>query len=634
MRSAARTLSVILPAELVNRIRTDLAGLRRQAIQLEARQQQLTQATTQRSAKPQDQLTRRIQAGAALVEALRQRIELNRLDEPSLGQLVAEATALLHAAQQASDNAHGLLEQVLSDPAHADERIAHARRQQQKVIASLIDLIERLDQGRDALTLQLQLQRMQQMQEDLGSEVRKLLPATLGRTLDELPEQMRRQLEGSAQRQSALAQRARALGRQMRAASEALGQPNADEQDQAAAEALAQAASIAQRSGLDNAMDQAAGAVKRNRLAAAGQDQQQSLRIMRRMLAEFGRQEKRRSQILRRRLLELAEAIGKLIDRQKGQLELLEKAQSLQRLDEPLSLLRSNTMAVQDQAQNSRRTGKVAGELGQAAESQTQAIDAVRNERRRKAADSESESLRRLEAALSLVRNLRDAAEQDSARRTRSELRKDYQELGRRQDELQNRTEPLAKLESLDRRRRADAVAVGADQETLRNDVNVIADRDELPMLFSHVHDRIDTAAGEAARTLRAGKAETNVLDQQASVADMLRQLAFALEEAQRQDKFDTPPADDAGSGGGGAGEAPLIPPATQLRLLRGLQDGVYQRTKQIHNVRDPDTHQRRRQLQQLAVDQRELAALGEKLAQEMRRHLTTSLKPKRSPLP
>ncbi len=539
---------------------------------------------------------------------------------------IDDAGGLLDAARNASDTAQEQLAQAqagdVSETA-VDELIKQAKRQQERVNESLIDLIKRLDQGHDALALQLQLQQLQQMQEDLASESRTLLPKTIGRSVDQLDETVRSELAALSRRQAAMAQRADALARQMRNTAEALGRPDADEQDQAAAETLSQAASIAQRRGLSETMDKAAADVEQNRLASAGEAQGRSKDIMQQMLGEFGRQQKRSSQILQRRLLELAEAIGKLIEHQKGQITLLQDAVALLPLDASLSILRGNTLAVEDQSRASRRTQAVADELALAAESQAGAIKAVRSENRPAAADTEAEALRRLEAALSLVRQMRNQAQQETAQRTRRELREAYERLARQQDELRVQTEPLAALQSLDRRQRAGVVTLGDRQAVLRNDVAATVEQEQLPMLFQHVHRRIDTAADEAAQMLHDGQATPELVGKQVSVAHLLRQLAFALEEAKSDQPFDTPAQKGKQQGGGGGKGAPqLVPPATQLKLMRGLQDGIYQQTKEIEAAGNVDAAVRQRRLQRLAVDQSELATLGETLIREMSRYL------------
>ena len=624
VRSAPRRLNIIDPATLTSQLRSELAGVRQQAIRLEARQQRLLDTAARDAEAPQGQLTRQLEANRNVVAGLRERIARNRLAEPTLSTLVEGAQTLLAEARQASGQAQQGLEQALRNPRQAPARIAEAQQQQKWVRAKLVDLIEHLDQGRDALTLQLQLQQLQQQQGDLAADVRKTLPETIGRSLDQLDEAARKRLGELAGRQAALAQRGRGLAGQMRATAEALARPDASEQDQAAAEALAQAASIAQRQGLDEKMEQAAEATGRNQLAAAGESQGRSLDIMRSMLSQMRRQESRSRQILRRRLLELAQAIARLVERQKGQIQLLEQTRQLAALDGPLAVLRSNTLVVRDQARASRKTQPAAEELQLATTAQAQAIQAVRTDRKPDATAGETEALRHLEAALSLVRRQRQEAQQEQARRTREQLRQAYVKLAERQEELRGQTEPLVSEDALNRRQGAAAAKLGGHQAELRDGAAALVEEHEPPRLFRQVHSRIEVLADDAAGLLRQRRAPPEVLEQQDSVAGMLRQLAWALEQAQRHDSFDTPPgaeaeADSGGAGGGGAG-APLIPPATQLRLLRAMQAGIYERTQQIDGADPADTDRRERRLHGLAVEQRALAAMGEELQELMER--------------
>jgi hypothetical protein len=68
---------------------------------------------------------------------------------------------------------------------------------------------------------------------------------------------------------------------------------------------------------------------------------------------------------------------------------------------------------------------------------------------------------------------------------------------------------------------------------------------------------------------------------------------------------------------GGGQGNADAVPPLTQLKALRALQDELNQRTKEIANAQpDPSklTDEEREELKEIETAEREMAALFEQL--------------------
>ncbi len=91
--------------------------------------------------------------------------------------------------------------------------------------------------------------------------------------------------------------------------------------------------------------------------------------------------------------------------------------------------------------------------------------------------------------------------------------------------------------------------------------------------------------------------------------------MAAALTDAMRQQPY----SDQQSSPGGGAGggDTPLIPPGTELKLLRGLQADVFQQTRDLaaQQPANPDEAERRdHDAIELSTQQRDLSALGEQM--------------------
>ena len=619
VRSAPRTLRIIDPTTLVREIRGELAGLRRQAIRLEAAQNRLMEST---EASGQKRVSRRVETQQSLVQSLRSRLERNRLDDESaqpLRQLLDGSDTLLDQAGESSDlAARQLKEAENSRDRQRRQKLAQAARsQQQKVSSVLKELVRLLDQGSDVLTIQLQLQGTLKKQKDLGVDTRNLLPRTLGQDPDQLEESERRKLGELGARQDAVKNEVQNLVARMQSTSQALSRQGAEPQDQAAASALSEAAAIAQRQGLDRKMQLAGDLAQENRLSESAGQQDENAEILEKMLESLTDQKRREQEILRRRLLKLAQSIARLIEQQKVQIKRLPDASPLTVLADPMSRLWRNTLAVQDQAQQIRQTRPAAAPLGRAATHQSSSIEALRGAKFEEARTAETGALAELEEALRLVREMQRKQDEDRNRQKRAELRDAYRRLGQQQSNLRRATQPYVDRERLSRLQRADLVRLGMDEADIRNEADNLSSRIEQTIVFVHLHARIDTAATRVADRLRTALAETADLDDEQMIADMLNAMAEALDHDERDEPF---AGQNQGEGGGG-GVGPLIPPVAELKLVRGVQQSIHERTRQLDQERiaGRDEADQRRKVQRLAVEQRELVGIGQKLIEKLR---------------
>jgi len=616
VRSAPRILRVIDPAQLTAQIRNELAAVRQQAVRLATQQQRIMQTPADQAKGAQHRVTQRLEGSTALIKSLRKRMDRNRLEDDALGEVIDRATELVGDAQVSSDQAQTGLQNALKQPGNAKTHLKQAKNAQQKVGELLTELVALLDQGQDAMALQRQLRELARMQEELARQTKQLLPETAGLSKEKLSDTQRRKLNQLSQQQRSLSKRAESLTQKMQATAEALQQPDADEQQQASARSLSQAAKTSQSKGLSHLMQKAANAAKDNRLGESGRQQRESSQILEQMLAQMNQRDKHRREILKRKLEQLAQAIEQLVKRQEAQLTRLDKVKELTGLDLLLAALRRNTLSVEDQARQSRKTQTVADELGGAVKQQAGAISALRSNDREASSDTENQALKHLRAALELVRKMRNAAQNDQTRRAREQLRKAYQLLAERQLDLHEKTKPLTGKVKPNRRHRANVIRLGHEEEDLRIAAGELTEQGKQPMLFEHVHNKIDKTAGQVVEQLRSGAATTRGLSRQQHVAKMLEQLAAALEETTQPQDFEN----SSGSGGGGGkGGGELIPPAAQLKLFRGMQESIFDRTRLFHESADTDDAQREQHLINLSVEQRELALLGEKMNEKMK---------------
>lgn len=610
VRSPVRVLQVVEPAVLAAHIRRNLAAMRRAAIQLQEHQRTLIRNLEQNPQKEkqkekkreekeeqgeagappgrdaaqhaaQRRLAAQVRHKGEQVEALRQQMARNRLDEPLLANVLDQARTLLDEASDAAQRG--------ASAAVAPERLA-ARAEAADKLAELAAL---LDQGSDVLALQSELAALQRQQREIMKRSAELQPRTLGldaQTLARQDPETAAALDALTQQQAEAATEANRVVDRLHAAAEALARQGGASADQAAAAALADAAATARREGLAMSMQQAATRMRDNRLAGAAQQQQQAGRTIQRMLETLGRQEQRRQEILARLLDDLAQAVQRLISQQKASLARVPEAITLGELAPPLELLRRNTLAVGQQA--AVEMPEAGEHLAVAGADQAQAVHALREDDRANATSRQVAALEALMRAAEVLDQQRRDAQAMQGEQQRRELAARYAELASRQLMLRDRTdEQLATHQTPERTRahRRALLELSREELTLRDEAQTLREEVDDAPLFEHLHQEVDRWAVEVAGQLRSGQASSLVVDQQRLIAGALSAMADALEQSPHGPYERPLTAEKAGGGGtgggnsGGGGAGPQADPArllAELKLLRHLQQQVYDQAK------------------------------------------------------
>jgi DNA repair exonuclease SbcCD ATPase subunit len=252
--------------------------------------------------------------------------------------------------------------------------------------------------------------------------------------------------------------------------------------------------------------------------------------------------------------------------------------------------------------------------LNGAAQAQAQGIVALRALTREDAETAQALALTRLAEALALVQELAKQQAREQVQQQRAQLKKAYERLAREEAQLRAATAELAALPELNRRHRAQLNELAAAQSRIRQETADLRSNVADTLLFDHLHGRIDDKAAQVSSALQQSDVGERVLADEAYIAGALATMAQALEEAQRSEDFAT--SSGGGDGSGGGAQPPLIPPVAELKLLRGLQENVYQRTRAAGG--DGDRPVETETLLELAGEQRELPMLAERLIEKL----------------
>ncbi len=607
-RSSPVVLKIIEPAALAGRLRRQLATIRRAVQQLEQRQRELIEGETDADVDAQWGLVSQVQHQRQVAADLGGELARNRLDDALLEGVIEQTGVLLDAAGDAARQG-------------AEAGTASQRRDaREQAAAKLGELAAWLDQGRDVLALQSELTALRRTQEQLAEQAAALTGRTLGLEVAQLAQedpQALEQLRQLAQRQADAAREAERLADRLHAAAEALARQSASPDDQAAAASLAEAAAMARREGLTMRMKAAAGQMHENRLAGAAGDQQAAARTLARMLEALARQPQRRQEILVRMLDDLRQAIEQLVQQQRAGLERLRAAAQLPPLAPPLETLRRNTLAVGQQATVDMEMQPAAQYLDGAAAAQGLALTALRAAEREPAEGNQAAALGSLEAALAWLEQQLEQAGEQSAQSQRRELADRYAGLAAQQQTVTADTAAVVIQvgdAGLTRAQRRAMLELSRRQMDVRDAAGELRRQVEGASLFEHLHAQVDGDAAHAASLLRAGDADAGLPPRQQGIAVTLSAMAEALRIAADQ-PYQRPLAgeDSGGAGGGDGGAGGQQDPArlvAELRLLRYMQQQVYDEAK---DARADRAAAARRQAQ--------VAELGQDLAERLTAH-------------
>jgi hypothetical protein len=662
-RSAPRRLRVISEMEFATQLRRELSALRQQAIRVEAMQAELQDDVTESGVQPgvsraQAQIAERLADQAELIDAVQQRMRANRLQDEQLGGLLEQSQDLLdfagraanqatdairaregapRRAEQRGDDASDAPEQnetddradaspapELHEPAPEDQPIVES---QQLVRDELADLIELLDRDEDTWVVTRQLDSLAEAQQALQAQTQRLNELTMGRERSELQPEELTELDRITQRQRDLAEQARQLIEDMRRRAEDL-----ESVDPQSAQGLRTAANTGEQDELSRDMENAAQQAQQNRLQGAASSQQSASQTLNRMRDNVQDTRRARAEELQRRLMSLVESIARLITIQENELASLGVAEAesdFSGRDRGMIRLAQNTQAVAAEAraagQESRR---IARSLDRATDAQGAAVSALRGEpiNAPAAREAEEHSLALLKEAKQLSEALLQQSQEAAVEREREALMERYREFARKQVEINEATRGVGEGEALDRRQLVEARGLANQQEQVRaglEDLRAATEELTRAPVFSLAHRQIDRWSKSITASLREGQVNAEVTERQQLVADSLGRLIEALETS-----FAPPPefADASGrpsdQGGGGDGAPPgtpaLIPRGAELRLLRGLQEQVYDQTRAADAHTSASEAQQRERLREIAAQQRDLLDLGRQMLESV----------------
>lgn len=641
-RSTPRRLRVLTRAQFEEETRSTLSAVRQGALRVDERQRTLVAHNEAASAqvRPQTEIGERLAVLRKQIAALQQRIERNRVNDSAMQSLLSAASDILESAGEQSNEARDELQraaQAQDGPAtqstkdDVDEGMKRASGAQAQVSAELKDLADLLEHDKDAWVASRRLEKLAEAIQKASDERSKAGARTLGRSQSDLGADEMAALERAADSAAQAGQAASEVMEDLRERSDQVRK-----EDPARAANLQEAAKRGENEALTARMEQAAQATRQNKLDEARAATQEAMQTVQRMIEDLADDEKKRSETLRRRLASLAESLEQLV-RQAASAEAeatallnasgAEVASAAPVVSREAATISLNAGGVADDARAAGpSTQRVVRLLERAAEAEGRAAASLGAAPAQVSPGHEQLSRGRalLEEALGVLRQQEERTEEAERQERAMRLAQEYKAICDRQEGVLAATTAMVGAQS-NRRSLVEARRLGVEQEQVAAAIEAVAAASEdvrKSGTFMEATGFALDAAGSAAQELRSGIPTEGTVLYQREVLETLRGLANALGQAARKEEspFAQDDAGGEGSGGGGGGggggqDDPLIAPLAEVKMLRALQQRIYERTKLL-----PAGDQGGDPARALARRQESIAALAQALRDEVER--------------
>ena len=643
--SNPRRVTVIAPGEFTELVQQQIASIRRNTIRLETMQretQERTSTNPESAAVDQARISQRISTTEDALDSIQDRISRNNLDDPLLEELIRQSRDILSSAGRSSSRASDELEKGGQTPPSptgdsSPSPPSEAVELQQEVRDELVDLVALLDRNEDSWLVTRQVEDMLEELIELRNRTGELGDETLGRTREELADDQRSALDQLSASQADTARRSEELSDSLRERGEIM-----DQADQQRAESLQSAARRAERSELSQTLEEAARQIGENQLSNAQEAQEESIETLSRMLEDLQEDRGARAEQLARQLSNLVRSLEQVVSGNEDELISIARIpeptasefepEIQRRIDSQISLA-GNTASVRVEATTSGSGGQRIARRIQSAEShQGDSIGSLRADDRDLALTEfkMNQSLEELQKALELAREAERAAQNEESRQKREELRRAYLDLAEKETGLRIETEEISPAPGQPGTRRTliRARRLSLEQESIRSDLGDLMN--EMPelestLLVSRVHRMIDDWSAQVRDRLHDGDTGRWVRNREELIIESLMDLAEVLAES---DQDDSPFSENGDAGGAQAGggeqqqqEPQVIPPLSELKLLRNLQEQIYRRTRLVDEESgsggqtDSEVEST---IEELAEMQSELFDLGTRLLEAM----------------
>ena len=607
--SATRNIQIIDQTDFLSMLRQRLNLLEQRIETLEARQAALQQAArtgvlTTEDKRDQASITRSLSEQIDVLESIEEELVMNRTSDRKIESLSRFTGESLERATTASADALSSM-----DSTDIERTVEH----QERVRFELQEIISMIGDDENSWIITRQLDQLMESQSNLREQTAIEAGISAGQDRSTMTPEQNARLDSMARAQLNLTEEARGFIDALRERADAIG-----ETDDSQSKAIEDAIREAERLRLVDHIRESAERISDARMESALNSQQQALDALSEIQTRLSNEEEGGIQELVRKLEKLEDSIRRLVTFQEEEIAAITisiERNIYTRRDTSMLRLRTNTLNTAAEARRSGDgTGFISRPLEQAAGAQGRAVSLLRSDPIDGAAVllEENSSLEILVAILEEVTSMADEARQEITQGERRQLASLYGELAEREVDLWMETKSLLEKEN-DRRSRFESRRLSGVQEKIRIDLIELLDstpeiRDSL--IFRHAHEQIDLMADKVVQHLRSNHPTSEILESEARITARLNEMMEVLTPDERDDFSRAGQQQDGSSSGSDSGGSPqMIPPITELRLLRSLQTTLLENTRVAEENRtdtgdpSPDTSTRLAEQQQELVD-------------------------------
>jgi hypothetical protein len=496
--------------------------------------------------------------------------------------------------QKAGVEPEKVAQPVKSPAQDARQALAQARTYQQAIADELQKMLDGLSEFetyrgvvKDAQAL---LKQHEQTMKETAESSSK--PDLMGKPVNELTPEQKADLGNLAARQSQVAKNLRDLLERMDEMAKRL-----EETDPLAGAALKEAAEQSRKQATAGKLGEAADQLERNQMGQAESRQEQARQEIRdlvdsiqnrreRELARLVKELKNAEADLRKLRVRQAQNLKKTRDAQKKPDSKERKAELQKLAKEQAEIQKELKRQLQKLAKlNAERAGR-AGENARA--KMSKAESQLDQDQADEAGKDQEEALADLNDAQDELEQTRRDAEEQLATEQLAKMGDHLKSLAERQEKVVGDTDSYEKTRrqaggKLTVAQRSGVRSLGQVQSGLREETSDLVRKLDGAPVFSLTLKRAAENMDDAAKRLLAIKTDADTQAAARRAADRFKQI---LESLKPDTGKNGGQGGGGGGGGGGAGDGDGIPAAAQLKMLKGLQEEVNQKTEAIEEAR------------------------------------------------
>lgn len=523
--------------------------------------------------------------------------ELNRIGEQHLSEIERSLSQARKSTEQseAKDSADASKGEASKDEPKNElaEPLETARDHQERVVESLDSMLDQLDKWESVAEVVSEARDLERRQKETAEQVGELAQSTLGKSAEDLSSEEKVGLSQSAARQEELREQLGRLERKMAKQEEKIRAEDPD-----SAQAIKGALDNSRASNLAGKMSETTQDIRNNRLADAGQRQNEIGESLRQMVESL---ENRQEQELKRLVKELKEAEEQLEGIREEQRKLRKETEDAEQIAdadkraEELRRLQRRQAELQAKSEEfarrlsrlqaksaSRSSGRAAGRMGEASRSMEQGAG-------EEAGQDQEEALDQLEQAQQELAQARQEAEEKLAEEQLAKVADTIKSVHERQMTIAEDVKRLDAIREkegkLTRGQTQSVLGLSRAEQGLAGEAAALQEKLAEAKVFHLVIEEAVEQMNVAAEQLgdkATDQATQRSLDRAANkfgqLLDSLRKDNPKNAQAQQQGNQ----GEGQGPGGAQGGGQDGIPSIAQIKLLKSLQQEIRDDTEQL----------------------------------------------------